>query len=159
MLDMIALWGRARLAGDLAMIQRAHTVRCLQAWMIEALCGRNWANAESVFAGRTASPDAVDALKLHVHNNSFAAALKLGGPVNTEHQDRKRFAEVAARYNVSGDRNECDFALIWAYEPLRLLLICQNLDDILARAARNPVLLRGARLLALLNAPADGGAS
>lgn len=93
-----------------------------------------------------------------VQSNSFAAALKSRSDrIDTGFEGRKRFAEVAARYNICKNRDQCDFALIWAHEPLRLLVICSNLDEMLVQAAENPVLLRGARLVALLNATPSGG--
>jgi hypothetical protein len=157
-LDALALWSRARLAGSLVVVQRTHTVQCLQAWMIEALCGRTWAQAESRFAGYADSDEAIDALKLEVHSNSFAAALKgRSDQIDTGLEGRKCFAEVAARYNICKNRDQCDFALIWAHEPLRLLVICSNLDQMLTQAAGNPILLRGARLVALLNASPSRG--
>lgn len=155
LLNAMALWSRARLAGHLVVVQRSHTLGFLQAWMVEALCGRAWAEAESIFANGANHDGAVDALKLKVYSNSFAAALK-GNSVqfDTGYDGRKRFAEVAARYGICKDISLCEFALIWAHEPLRLLTICRNLDEMLEQAASSPVLLRGARLVTLLNSSA-----
>ena len=68
------------------------------------------------------------------------------------------FAEVAARYQVSSDKGLCEFALQLASHPHHLLLVPKPiLEGLLSDMQDKTVLMRGARLVALLSATQNPG--
>ena len=68
------------------------------------------------------------------------------------------YAEIAARHQVCSEKGLCEFALQLASDPHRVLLLPKpKLDGLLRQINEKTVLLRGARLLALLAATKNRG--
>jgi len=151
LLNALALWTGAKPADYPASIQRDHTVACIQAGLVAALCGDAWARAEARFAESAQQISDIDILKSSVNDVSYAAALKVrADEFDQGAGGRKTFAEISKRYKICSDRHECEFAYMWAHDPLRLLKICADVDVRFAKLSSTPVLARGARLVSLL---------
>lgn len=151
LLIALALWTRAKPADYPSSIQRDHTAACIQAGLVAALCGDAWARAEARFAESPRQSYDIDSLKSGIENASYAAALKIrAGEFDQSASGRKKFAEISKRYKISSDLHECEFAYVWAHDPLRLLKICADVDERFAKLAAAPLLSRGARLVSLL---------
>lgn len=159
-LRVLALWHEARLSGFLAGVRHQQVIDGFLQAVFGALCGSDWAEGEARFKRNPKSTHALEFLKMGVDTRpSFAAVLR---------QDHSRmdgnaaegmrwFAEVAARYKVCKDHKLCEFALRLASRPHRLAAVCgANLDNLLGQIGKNPAVLRGARLLALLSASRSG---
>jgi hypothetical protein len=160
LLALIQLWHEARLAGSLAESRREHIVRSLLARLYVALCGSRWAHAEDAFL-RNRLAQGSQQLERAIEaeaRNSFPAALRHNHTqiVQNTSAGARWFAEVAQRYNVSNDPALCTFALRLASWPFGLAAIYgAEVTTLLARIPDNPVLMRGARLLALLSIADD----
>ena len=162
-LRLLAKWQEARLSGFLIKVRHRQIIDSILAALYEALCGRNWTEAEAQFQDNSKSPQALASLKARVDKNpSFAAALDRNrSSVETNFAQRTLwFSEVAARYRVCKDRKLCDFALRLASQPHALsVLPFAELDTLFSQIANNPATLRGARLLVLLTASESDNAT
>jgi hypothetical protein len=161
-LEALRLWSVARMLGPLVAIRRDRIVGRLINAVYAHLCGRRWAEAEAAFLGNPHSGPEKRALE-QVVGGSPAFPLALG----REH-DRMNdlvvgvqwFAGVASRYQVSSDSGLCEFALQLASRPHDLLLSPipkQVLGELLFDIKDKVILMRGARLVALLAGRADSG--
>jgi hypothetical protein len=118
---------------------------------VASLCGNWWAGAERLFAASQKREQEIDALKMRVDNTSYAAALKSrASEFDNGASGREIFADISKRYRVCEDPHECDFAYVWASDPLRLLKICPDVAHWFGRLSANATLARGARLASLL---------
>jgi hypothetical protein len=160
LLAIIQLWHEARLAGSLAESRREHIVRSLLGRLYLALCGSRWAHAEDTFL-RNRLTQGSQQLERAIEaeaRNSFPAALRHNHTqiVESTSAGARWFAEAAQRYDVSDDPGLCTFALRLASCPFGLAAIYgAEVMTLLARIPDNPVLMRGARLLALLSIADD----
>lgn len=153
-LDILNLWMRARLFGPLVSMRRGRIVQRVRNRLYTRLCGRRWAEAETVFI---AQPNSEIALKQLEHaiggTPGFGvllrrdyARLDSGSAAGVQW-----FAEVAERYKVCPDEGLCEFALRLGSEPHGLVSIPKPvLDRLLTETKDKTILLRGARFLALL---------
>jgi len=70
------------------------------------------------------------------------------------------YTEVAARYQVCSEKGLCEFALKLASQPHQLFSLPETeLDGLLGQISEKTVLLRGARLVALLAAAKNPGSA
>lgn len=162
-LNLLHLWSEARLVGPLVSIRRSRIIDRIINRLYSRLCGSRWADAESAYLSNPDSDPAVQQLQRSVGGSpGFSAILRrdyermeAGTNVGTQW-----FSEVAARYQVCSERGLCEFALQLASHPDNLLLYPEPaLNGLLLEIKKNTVLLRGARLLALLAANKNHGFS
>jgi hypothetical protein len=159
-LALAELWHQARLAGPLADSRREYISRCLLERLYTALCGSRWAHAEEAFLRNPqiqCSQQLERAIEVEARNN-FPAALRQNHTKLTQSTaaGAKWFAEAAQRYDVCADPKLCMFALRLASWPFGLGVVYgEDAATMLASIPDNPVLMRGARMLALLSIAAD----
>ena len=136
-------------------MRRARILERLINRLFSRLCGRRWAEAESAYLSNPQSEPELRQLERLVGGSpGFAVVLRRdyerieAGTV----PGTQWYAEVATRYQVCSDKGLCEFALQLASHPHRLLLVPKPiLDGLLSEITEKTVLLRGARLLALLS--------
>jgi len=153
--DLLRVWIEAKLAGPLAGMRRGRVASCILSRIYEPVCGRRWIEAESQCGSRP-SPDSIMQLQ-----RSIGALPGFGAILRRDFQrmdantllGTEWFADSANRYNVSADRGLCEFALRFAGQPHLLSdLPPPILPMMLADIAKQPVLLRAARFVAVLSA-------
>jgi hypothetical protein len=155
-LELLRLWSETRLLGPLANMRRRRVVERLVSHLYSRLCGSRWTGAEAAYLSHLHSQPELKQLERLVGGSpGFAIVLRR----DYERMDAgtvpgaQWFSELAARYQVSSDKGLCEFALQLASDPHRLLLVPKPvLDRLLSDIGQKTVLLRGARLLALLSA-------
>jgi len=162
-LDLLRLWNEARLLGPLVGMRRSRVIDRLVNRLYSRLCGSRWAEAEAVYLSNPQSEPAMRQLERLVGGlPGFSVILRRDyermeagtGP------GTQWYAEVAARYQVCLEQGLCEFALQLASQPHQLLLLPKPiLDGLLREINEKIVLLRGARLLALLAAAKNRGFS
>ncbi len=162
-LHLLQVWSEARLAGPLVGIRRGRIIERLLPQLYVRLCGSRWAQAEAAFLSNPQSASALEQLERSIGGSQgFPVVLR------REHDKMEAgtgpgtqwYAEVAARYRVCSEKDLCEFALRLASQPHQLLsLPGTELDGLLRRISDKTVLLRGARLLALLAATNDSGSA
>ncbi len=155
-LELLRLWSEARLVGPLVGLRRTRVVERLINRLYSRLCGDKWARAEVAYLSKPQSAIALQQLEQLVGGlQGFPFILrrdyeKMEAGTGPETQ---WYAEVAKRYQVCSDRCLCEFALRLASQPHQLLLMpALELERLLRQIKDKTVLLRGARLLALLAA-------
>lgn len=155
-LDLLCLWSEARFVGPLVDIRRERTIDRLINHLYSRLCGSRWADAEAAYLSNPQSALALQQLERSVGGaHAFSVILRrdhdrmeAGTGAGTQW-----YAKLAARYQVCSDASLCEFALRLASHPHQLLLLPEpKLEGLLRQIKEKPVLLRGARLLALLGA-------
>lgn len=160
---LLEIWNEARLVGPLAGIRRDRVIRGLVRFLYSGLCGSRWSEAEATYLSNNASESALQRLERSVGGPpGFAIVLRRDyekmeagtGP------GTQWFADAASRYHVCSEKQLCEFALRLASQPHRLSSFYgENLAGIVRRTSDKTVLLRGARLVALLAAVRVAGAS
>jgi hypothetical protein len=160
-LEAIKRWGDARILGPLVQIRRNRIAQRLVARLYARLCGEQWAQAESDYLAGNHSNYSKQALERAV-GGPHSFAIVLGREYDRMDEGtipgKLWFASVAARYKICSEPGICEFALQFASHPHELPPVPQAvlagwLQDLKARG----VLLRGARLVALLAASKDAG--
>jgi len=158
-LRILARWQESRLSGFLIKVRHRQVVDAILDALYGAVCGQNWADAETRFRNHPHSSETLEILKSRIDKRpSFAVALiRNWSSVSADPDQRTHwFTEVAARYRVCNDRNLCEFALRLASQPQALsALPFSQLDNYISQILNYPATLRGARLLALLSASDD----
>lgn len=149
-LELLQLWLQARLMGPLAALRRARVVNAVLARIYSPFSGHRWTEAESN------SQRQIDALTHAVAGPpGFAAVLRRDyARLNDAPETGKEwFADTANRYGVSRDRGLCEFALQFVSQPHRMTAphVRPVLPVLLADLAKHAILLRGARLVAILS--------
>ncbi|MDD7972915.1 hypothetical protein [Roseinatronobacter alkalisoli] len=158
---ILRYWRTARLAGFLANARRAQVVIGLTTRLHGALAGRDWGRAEAAFMRSNDRENGFDHLQsLLDHRGGFPAVLRRDA-VSIE-GGRKAiaswYAELAARYGVCSDQALCTLAVDIASRPHEVpRLYRDRLPALLKRIMAKPLLLRGARIVALSHACADNG--
>jgi hypothetical protein len=162
-LNLLRLWGEARLLGPLASIRRTRVVERLVNRLYSRLCGRRWSEAEAAYLSNVQSgPESKRLERLVGGSPAFAAVLRrdYGRMEAGTVAGTQWYAEVAARYEVSYDKDLCEFALQLASDPHHLRVVPKPvLDRLLTDIRDKTALLRGARLLALLSAKKNPGSA
>jgi hypothetical protein len=155
-LEILNLWMRARLFGPLVSIRRRRIVERLLNRLYEKLCGKRWAEGESVFLAQPQSDIGLKQLEHAIGGTpGFGVLLRRDHPRfdSGSAAGIQWFAEVASRYKVCTDRGLCEFALKLGSEPHGLVSLPKPvLDQLLTEIKDKTILLRGARFLALLSA-------
>lgn len=155
-LDILNVWMRARLFGPLVAMRRGRIVQRVLNRLYARLCGRRWAEAETVFITQ---PQSEIALKQLEH--AIGGTPGFGVLLRRDHAKFDSgsaagiqwFAEVADRYKVSSDKGLSEFSLRLGSEPHALASLPKPvLDRLLTEIKDKTILLRGARFLALLSA-------
>ena len=159
-LQLLGSWENARLYGPLVRVRQETVTTSLLAEIYRRLCGANWTRKETAFRENPASPSVLNALCKAVDQRSdFASALRRGGAEisNDMTAASQWYTAAAERYNVSRKPKLCDFALRLASQPHRLseTFNAGEMRNLLNGVKHKPVLVRGARLLALLSANRD----
>lgn len=155
-LDLLQLWLEARLVGPLSVLRRARVVNALLARIYSPFSGPRWVQAEDGCRSQPSSRQ-IDALAQAVGSNSgFGAVLRRDyARLNDSPEIGKEwFADTASRYRISSDRGLCDFALQFVSQPHRMSAphILPVLPTLLSDLSKHTILLRGARLTAILAA-------
>ena len=153
-LRLYADWYMSRLFGPLVNVRQKRIVDDLLGIIYKKLCGQNWALAETAFRRAPSSQNALDNLRKNVEKKptGFAAMLRceytrMDGNLT---QTSQWYSDLAARYQVSTDRKLSDFALRLSVEPHLIPgMFGAELDAMLNAVRGNPVILRGARFLAV----------
>ncbi len=156
-LTILARWQGARLSGVLIKIRHRQVVDGILEALYEAICGQNWAEAETAYRKNPKSPEALEILKSHVDRKTpgFAAALTHNRSEIKSAPDQRTawFADTAARYRICDGPKLCGFALRLASQPQAVgTLSSSELGALTSQLLNCPAVLRGARLLALLTA-------
>ncbi|MCY4556862.1 MAG: hypothetical protein OXF79_10890 [Chloroflexi bacterium] len=158
-LRILSRWQEARLSGFLIKVRHRQVVDGILDALYEAVCGQNWADAETRFRNHPHSSETLEILKSRIDKQpSFAVALiRNWSSVSADPDQRTQwFTEAAARYRVCNDRSLCEFALRLASQPQALsALPLSQLNTFISQILNYPATLRGARLLALLAASDD----
>ena len=158
-LEFVRLWSEARPLGPLVDIRRKRVIERLINRLYARLCGHRWAEAEAAYLSNPDSEFALQRLQRSVGGPpAFSSVLRRdyermesGTGLGTQW-----FAELAARYQVCSEIGLCEFALQLTSHPDHLLRLPEHIiDGLLLEIKENMVLLRGARLLALLAATKD----
>ncbi len=164
-LELIHLWSEARALGPLIGMRRRRIVGRLNNRFYSRLCGRRWAAAEDAYFANPQSESGLRQLERLVGGApGFSVLLKRDYEKMGDSNDlgKQWYANAAARYQVCSEKGLCEFALQLASAPQLLLRLPRPvLDELLLAIKENTVLLRGARLLALMtasNAEAGGTA-
>jgi len=155
-LEILRLWNETRLFGPLVGMRRRRIIERLTNRLYSLLCGRRWAEAESAYLSNPHSESELRQLERLVGGSSgFAVVLRRDYPkIDADTNSGSQwYAEVAARYQVCSEKGLCEFALQLAGHPHHLFLLPKPiLAGLLADVRKKTVLLRGARLLAVLSA-------
>jgi hypothetical protein len=158
LLTLIELWRQSRLAGPLAEIRREHVTRRLVGRLYEALCGSRWAQAEEAFFRDPQTKDFQRLERAIEARASFPVVLRRdhtkmaqGTSIGT-----RWFGDVSDRYDVCHDAALSAFALRLASSPFALdATYDKNVAPLVTSIQKNPILMRGARFVALLSIAAD----
>jgi hypothetical protein len=156
-LATLKLWSNARLSGPLATVRQEQVKEGLVSAIYGCLCGERWARSEAPFRSGSDGHTTLDDLKTGVDGKTgFAAVINLNyrRMDGTFNEGAAWYADVSKRYKVCAQPETCIAALWFASDPGRLAddLSDGDLERLTDTLAANPVLLRGARLLALLSA-------
>jgi hypothetical protein len=157
--DVLDYWLNARLAGPLASIRRNRVTDGFLSTYYTKLCGSTWGRAETAFLKNPDSPVQARNLERLVQKHIGFAAV-LGRDFRKMCDDpiagAQWYAKMARQFSITSDHKLCDFALKLAGQPHQLYRnFGRELNSLLSEVSKNPALLRGARLLALLCANRD----
>lgn len=159
LLSLLALWSKTRAVGPLIGIRHARVLQRLYNCLYSELCGKNWAQAEDCYLS---NPAAESALRRLIHSvgepYGFAAVLRreFDRMEAGKEPGVRWFTQVAARYHNGCNEGFCEFALRVSSVPHQLLRWPRvALEPLFNEIKERAVLLRGARLVALLCATAD----
>jgi hypothetical protein len=153
LLTFVDLWHRACLAGPLAESRREHIVERFLARIYAAICGQRWGKAEAAFLRNSRARNFWPLEQAIQTRTGFPAVLRLDHARMAQGTaaGARWFSEVAARYGISKDPKLCEFALRLASAPFELeTAYGQDLRALLGSIQHHPILMRGARFLALV---------
>jgi hypothetical protein len=161
-LEALRLWGEARLLGPLVAMRRNRIMDRLANVLYVRLCGPRWAEAEASYLSNPHSGFERRRLEQSVAGpHAFSVVLSRESDRMDAGTDtgKRWFAGVASRYQVSSDEGLSEFALQLASRPQELVVVvpASALDGLLFEIKEKSVLLRAARLVALLGANRNPG--
>jgi hypothetical protein len=160
-LGRLCVWSEARLLGPLVGLRRSRVTQRLLNCLYFRLCGKRWADAEAIYLANSKSPNELRQLEKSVGGSpGFAVILsrdyekmEAGTGPGTDW-----YADTAARYQVCSEKGLSEFSLQLASNPCHLLRLPKPvLDGLLLEITKKTILLRGARLVALLSASKELG--
>lgn len=153
-IQLLEAWMKARLVGPIADIRRDRVVRRLSQVLYARMCGKKWGEAETAFLGNPQSPKALEALVGSIDRfPGFAVILQRDWEKFEAGTPRfaNWFAETVSRFEVCSERALAEFALRAVSQPHCLSSIYGGqLNTLLRQVKDKTVLLRGARMLAVL---------
>ena len=160
----LGLWRDARLSGFLAPLRHRKVMDGAVDTLRAALCGENWARAETCFREHPGLHAPIESLVASVDKHTGFGGVLRGrlaeeGAVG---ETTAWFVDAAARNNVCRDRDLSEFALRLAnHEPLVVTEVADypGLEPLLEKLTNNPAILRAARLLTLLRNSPSGDAT
>lgn len=148
-------WSQARTSGQLGALRQLQVIEAVCQGIIDRLCGKDWSDAERAYRNLPAASHSLLLLKQRVDMRPSLAVVLVRDFANAELGPAQRiawFQETAARYGVACDKELSEFSLRVASDPEALAAFYgDRLTGLYARLAANPVLLRAARLVALLS--------
>lgn len=154
--DDLSAWYGTRAAGHLAGLRQRQVTEAICETMFETIGGASWAEAERVFRGSPRAPHSLALLKQRVDTHAGLAVVAVRDAANATAPPVARvrwLTEVANRYGVATDTDLCRFALLTASQPHELSSLYRDrMAHFFARLSAKPVLLRAARLVALITA-------
>jgi hypothetical protein len=160
-LHRLEQWMKSRMVGPLAGLRRDRAVRGLCQSLYARLCGDRWGNAEAAFLAEPNSPSALNDIVASVDRLPGYAIVLQRDFEKLEHDVAERtrwFTAISAQFHVCADKRLVDFALQLAGQPHQLVAMDgHQLDGLLREMSDRTVLLRGARLLALLTVAKRSG--
>jgi len=152
----LCFWHDSRLYGFLVNIRYQTVLDGLHRVILGALCGYKWIKAEDDFLNNQKSPQMLSQLKRAVgHHPGFCEILSQNYSRMKEGINKvsRWYEDMAARFGVCEDRNLCNFALRLSCQSLNVSdTFNLELNQMIKKIKENPIILRGARLLRLLNA-------
>jgi hypothetical protein len=157
--SLLALWSETRAVGPLIGIRHARVLRRLYNRLYSVLCGQNWAQAEDCYLSNPTSESALNRLMYSV-GEPYGFALVLRREFDRMDAGKEPglrwFHQVAARYHHGCNEGFSEFVLRLASVPYQLLRWPRvAIEPLFQEIKEHAVLLRGARLVALLCATAD----
>lgn len=156
LLSFLGLWAATRAVGPFAVLRHARVIIRLLNRLYFRFCGRDWVEAEEHYISNPNSESAWQQLQRSVGGSpGFAAVLRreYGQMEAGTGPGVQWFAKVAERYLVCSEEGFCEFALRLASEPHQLLRWPRPaLVPLFQEIKQRTILLRGARLVALLSA-------
>jgi len=152
-------WKSARLAGYLANVRRSQVVDFLIRRLYNVLARKDWVRAEAAFISSNGGEMRFNQLQsLLIRKGGFPAVLRR----DAASIERRRkvitswYADLTERYGVCSDQLLCTLAIDIASRPHEVpRLYRDELPELLRRIMAKPLLLRGARMIALYHADAD----
>lgn len=160
MLHILRYWQRARLSGFLADARRQQVIDGLLLAIFAALCGAPWARLESHYLSSPNPNRALDDLQAGIgQKGGFGSVLRRDGATIPKNMAAivAWYTDLARRYRVCREPALCAFAIGLAGQPTRTVhRQREELQELISEVKKYPVLLRGARLLALASANPDG---
>lgn len=153
LLGLADMWSSARLAGPLAAARRDRVVYGLKQQVFRILCGHDWTLAEAAYLQSPGAESDLRRLADRIGGNpafGFVLARDAGLFREMEPSARlDRFASLARRYGLTQDR-ACKAALDLCDGIDRgIAWDGAVIDQYVASIRENPIIARGARLLAL----------
>ena len=154
LLKILRLWKDARFTGFLSSARQRQVVNGLQNAIYGVLAGWDWARSERSFLEGIQSEAEFDRLQAAMgHPTRFAGSLRVAS-VGIERDPKsiyRWFAAVARRYRVCNEDALPAFAVDVAFNlPQTPQKYRDKLPTLLGRLMKNPLLLRGARFVALV---------
>jgi hypothetical protein len=153
LLGLAEMWSSARLAGPLAAARRDRVVYGLKQQVVRILCGHDWTLAEAAYIQSPGAESDLRRLADRIGGNpafGFVLTRDAGLFRDLEPSARlDRFASLARRYGLTQDRactaaldlcDGIDRGIVWDGAVI---------DQYVASIRENPIIARGARLLAL----------
>ena len=160
-LKILRYWRVARLAGFLANARRRQVTDGLLTRLYGALAGRDWGCAEAELANEPDLQRGFNRLQsLLGHHSGFPTVLRRDGAgiERTGKAVTGWYTDLATRYGVCRDAGLCSFAIDFAGQPIEVTRLYRNdLPTLLRRLMAKPLLLRGARFVALLHGYSGDG--
>lgn len=153
LLGLAEMWSSARLAGPLAAARRDRVVYGLKQQVVRILCGHDWTLAEAAYIQSPGAESDLRRLADRIGGNpAFGFVLTRDAGLFREMESSARldrFASLARRYGLTQDRactaaldlcDGIDRGIVWDGAVI---------DQYVASIRENPIIARGARLLAL----------
>ena len=159
-IHLLSSWHNARTLGPWAQLRRTEVTHCVAGAIQERIYGPSWTRAATRFE-EEGTPENLNRLQSGLGRGStrFATALcaAYGAPSSGPVFGPEQYFAIAREHDVSHEVRECEIAWTLATEPCNLeSLSGEELEQIEEWRTHRPVLLRGARLLALVQ-PNPGG--
>lgn len=159
LMKILRYWKLARLAGFLANARRGQVVDGILTHLYGAIAGRDWGRLESELISNGNIEQGFDRLRrLLDHRGGFPIVLQRDstGIKGGRESVSAWYSDLAGRYGVSSNPSLCEFAIDVATRPHETpSLYGENFHEQLRQLMSCPLLIRGARMVALQQACAN----